>query len=378
MRVGEKLKETMCGMVKEMVEDPDKGWDAIGSIISLDSYHEWVIDREVVEKVLNMAANKPENMDKGLKMITSLVDSIVASRNSMSPFELPKNADQSKRQIISDIINLTTPHTPFLQSELHREDLLLNEKLTVVNFLSSVIQMKDNPICYTLIEEDFIPTLIDLFAKYPNCTILHVKVHNILKELLMPKRLFSLENLLPKSVPEKLITLFNDAKSGFTFNETKAFNKPYTVFVTQLCWTIKELAKGSKRVASMLQGVKGWKELVEGELEEIHRRESMMIGEEVKQRVGRRFMFRGIMQESAKLEEEKDDEDMFVKEEYREEVKAGEVEEKVEDKPPKEDSEQLNEDKSNELKKKLRFETGSEEANPFVYIRQMKSNDAEV
>lgn len=376
--VGEELKEAMCEVVKKMVESPDKGWNVISSIISFENYHEWAIDKKVVEKVLSTVASKPENLEKGLKIVTSLADSIVASRNVMSPFELPKNADKSKRQIVSDIIDLTTTHLFFLKFELRREDLLLSGKLAVIKFLSSIIQMKDNPIGYTLIEYDFIPALIDLFAKYPNCTILHVRVHNILKELLASKRMFALENSLLKPVPEKLIALFNDAKSGFAFDETKAFNKPYTVFVTQLCWTIKELAKDSERIESMLQGVEGWKELVEGKLEEIHKRENTKIGEDVKQRVGRGFLFKELLEESAKLEEEKDDEGMFAKEEYQEEIKGGEAEEKAEDKPPKEGSARLKKDGFNELQKKLKFEVDSEEANPIVYIQQVESDDADV
>jgi len=365
INLGKEHKE----VIMKLMKDSNNGWNVISSLISLHVYIDYFSSEESVVLIFKTIICNPEIADKAFKILYSLIDAIVVLKTPMSPFESFQGSDQLEKYQVTQIVKHTMLHLELLKSLLHRDELW--KHLGVIKFIQSIAQLKDEEMNSKMIENDLISVLIELFTKYPDSTVLHMRVYKTIKELFIPIHISLIKNLFKQNpIANKLLAIYKEGTKGFTFDNGKKLNKPYMIFITQLCWALKELAKNSKELEETLKGVEGWEEFVEGELEEIYVKENTKMGEDVKSQIEKAFV--KSLYEVAKVEEDnKDDEDMFDKEEsFKDELE--------EDSPIKRDEDLINSQNKSILKKKLKYEEDPEEENALIYIPQMENSGSDI
>ena len=275
----EKISSTISNqrkcLINRLLDNPNKGWVTIEFIISFQTCIQYLSVNENIKKIYETIINLPQTFQLGLKLIIGLLDSIKLAKAPKSGFELVKSSDQANKYSPSSIIKYSINYSIFFKEKLLNQSSV-QVVISIIDFLGALVCFKNEKIINKLLKDNFISVFLELFNRYPNHSILHIRIQNIIKEILNSEYIQTIEDCI-LGIPERLLSLYYNGKKGFEFTKEKQLNKPYTIFVTQLCWIIKELALRSNKIHDYLISITGWKDFVEGDLTEIHYRENTML-----------------------------------------------------------------------------------------------------
>jgi len=137
------------------------------------------------------------------------------------------------------------------------------------------VQIKDE-----LIKANVLKTVLDLFEKYPNNSMLHSKIEDIVKSSLKSDSTEIIEELMDNTQLVKYILELNSpVKRVMTFAATQnSANRGYHAYILSIANELVRVSRDNSQVRDTLESIPEWTQFEEGELKQSNERLETELG----------------------------------------------------------------------------------------------------
>jgi len=155
------------------------------------------------------------------------------------------------------------------------------DRLKVIEWLQSLISLKDEAVCKKVTEIEFPKTLLGLMRKYDINSVLHYKVFKIFEDALTCGNEDYIDAFSIKCDLAEWIILFNKESNQGKYRSTgKSFNKAYTPFINKLASQLFSLTESNQKYKDYLNSKPAWKEFEAGDYKKRLEKETKTLGGE--------------------------------------------------------------------------------------------------
>eukprot|EP01022_Parablepharisma_sp_SALTPOND_P016087 TRINITY_DN231_c0_g1_i1.p3 TRINITY_DN231_c0_g1~~TRINITY_DN231_c0_g1_i1.p3 ORF type:complete len:960 (-),score=155.17 TRINITY_DN231_c0_g1_i1:21091-23970(-) len=164
------------------------------------------------------------------------------------------------------------------------------DRLKVIEWMQSLISLKDDSICSKLSELEIPKLMLSLMKRYDMNSVLHLKITKIFEEVMgydleayVEAVYLSISQLIEQftikcEIVEWILDLHKESATGRYRSTGKPFNKAFTPFISKLSNKLIELAQNNEKVATYLKSKSAWEEFCNGDLKARNEKENRQLG----------------------------------------------------------------------------------------------------